>query len=227
MSARQDQARKVVNAARDVIESGWTGTQRVGQRTVDRAADAVDRALDGIFDEPYAVPDADTARQLIAESSTKRSSVVWSVIEGLALYRLTKWVARFSGFGVSSAVIAAAPAAVSGTRQAVERGLVQLRTLSSFLASRARAEGVHLDRALIRAATIETYLDPGRASALKYSGGRAGRAVATRWARDATGAGTDRAQRELANARVATIDQLDLRDLEQRWRAIRPEAADR
>ena len=200
MAEVQEQARKVADAAREVLESAWSSTQQTAHVARDHAEVAIDHALDGIFDEPYTVPDAQTARQLILDASAKRSTVLWSMAEGFLLARLVRLITRFSRFTVSSALIAAAPAVVSGVRHAVAGGLVQMRVLASFLASRARAEGVPLDKGLIRAAAVEVYLEPDHDVDFRYTGGRGGRATATRWAREALAKSKEHTQRELVDA---------------------------
>jgi hypothetical protein len=219
-----EQLGRIGTAAREVVASGWSTTQRAGQAALDRASEATERALDAVFDERYDVPDADAARQMIIDASAKRTSVVWTVIEGFAFARLARLIARFSRFNVSAAVITAAPTAVSGIRHAIAGGLVQLRVLASFLSSRARADGVALDKALIRAVTVEVYLHPRDDLRFRYTRGGAGRAVATHWARDAASGGNERTQRKLADERVAAIDRLDLRALDHQWRANEIEA---
>jgi hypothetical protein len=219
MAEVQEQARKVAGAARDVLESAWSSTRETAQVAREYSEDTIERALDGIFDEPYTVPDAETARRMILDASDKRSTVLMAMAEGFVLARLVRLITRFSRFTVSSALIAAAPAVVSGVRNAVAGGLVQMRVLASFLASRARAEGVPLDKALIRATAVEVYLEPNHDVDFRYTGGRGGRATATRWARDAMAKNREHTQRELVDRRVAAIDGLDLQDLDRRWRA--------
>lgn len=189
--------------------------------------DAINRALVSVFAEPLDVPDAAAAHRMILVAP----SAAGQFIDQQAMTRVAPWIARTvqaarvarSGAVASSSskwAVTAANAAVSSAtraRKAANDGWHQLRVLSSYLAARARDEGVVLDAALVRAVTISVYVDPRRTIDFGYRQARAGSAVAARWARDATMPVNEAARRELAEERVGGIEQLDLTALLTDW----------
>jgi hypothetical protein len=199
-----------------------------------RAAESVNRVLDGIFDEPFDVPDAATAQRMILSDAAPQASATARFLEQQAMTRLTPWITRAiqaakvagsatSAGGTSRWAAAAANAVVSSAtrgRKASADGWNQLRVLASYLVARARAEGVELEQELVRAVTVSIYLDPRKQVDLGYRGSRAGAAIASRWARDAALPPNEATRRELAHARVGAIERLDLAAVRADWSAL-------
>lgn len=189
-----------------------------------RAGESVNKVLNGIFDEPFDVPDAATAQRMILSDSAPQASATARFLEQQAMTRLTPWITRtiqaatVAGSGTSAggasrwATTAANAVMTSATRAraASTEGWNQLRVLASYLVARAREEALELDQATVRAVTVSIYLDPRKQVDLEYSGSRAGTAIAARWARDAALPPNEAVRRELAEARVAAIERLDL-----------------
>jgi len=195
------------------------------------ASDKINRVLESTFDEPFDVPDAETARRMILASAASQTTTTARFLETQATTRLTPWIAR----SVQAAKAARSGAAVGGTsrwavtaanavmtsatraRKASNDGWHQLRVLASFLVARARAAELELDAGLVRTVAVSIYLDPRRRVDLGYQGSRAGTAVAARWARDAAMPANEAMRRELAEERVAAIERLDLAALVVEW----------
>ncbi len=131
-----------------------------------RVAESVNRLLDGVFDEPFDVPDAQTAQHMIVSVAAPPASTAARRLEQQAMTRLTPWITRTiegtKAAGSTSAAgatprwaAAAANAVVSSAtrgRKASADGWNQLRVLASYLVARARGAGGELDQALVRAA---------------------------------------------------------------------------
>jgi hypothetical protein len=201
-----------------------------------RAAESVNKVLNGIFDEPFDVPDAETAQRMILSDAAPQASATAKFLEQQAMTRLTPWIARSiqaakvagkaAPAGSSSKWAATAANAVMSSaargRKASTDGWNQLRVLASYLVARARTDGVELEQELVRAATVSIYLDPRKAVDLGYRGPRAGTAITTRWARDAALPPNEESRREQAHARVSAVERLDLAQLLTDWSAQTP-----
>jgi hypothetical protein len=118
----------------------------------------------------------------------------------------------------AAALAAAAVAAASRGTRSVRRGLTDLRVLASYMASRAREEGVVLDKGLLRALTLAVYTDPRRRVDFRFAGTRGAAAALGRWSRDAATKPTDAARRDNAETWVFAIDRLDLPAFTEEWR---------
>ena len=95
------------------------GAERARQATAAaraRGADGLERALDRVFDEPFDVPDADTAVRLLSGTQAAPMGIVGRYLEGQALVRIaaqvTKLAARSRAAG-AAARVAAVPAAIN------------------------------------------------------------------------------------------------------------------
>jgi hypothetical protein len=179
-----------------------------------RAGQIIDQALDSVFDEPYDVPDTATALSMVAEQDSRKLPLVPEFFVSAIALRLARWVPRMSRVGGVTTAVTVTSA--NRARQAVQRGLMELRVLASLLAQRARDAGTAVDKGFIRAATVEIYLDPRRRIDFRYRGPRAGRVLAARWIRDAV-ANPDGIHR--AKERIEAIERLDLQSLVNRWSA--------
>ena len=118
----------------------------------------------------------------------------------------------------AAALAGAAVAAASRTTRSVRRGLSDLRVLASFLASRARKEGVDVDKRMLRALTLAAYTDPRRRADFRFAGSRGATAVLSRWSRDAASRPSETRRRDDAEAWVDAIERLDLAALADQWR---------
>jgi hypothetical protein len=117
----------------------------------------------------------------------------------------------------AAALAAAAVAATTRATRTARRGLNDLRVLASYLASRARAEGVHLDPGLLRALTLATFVDPRRRADFRLTGSRGGAAVLGRWSRETTVPPSELRRRDDVDAWLHAIDRLELRTLQEEW----------
>jgi hypothetical protein len=236
------------------------GAERARQATAAaraRGADGLERALDRIFDEPFDVPDADTAVRLLSGTQAAPMGIVGRYLEGQALVRIasqvTKLAARSRAAGAAArvaavpaalnsaggatagaataggaamstatsmgaaALAAAAVAAATRTTRTVRRGLLDVRVLASYLASRARAQDVVLDKAALRALTLATYTDPRRRVDFRFAGARGATAVLARWSRDTASTPSESRRRDDIDAWIDAIDRLDLAVLADEW----------
>jgi len=117
----------------------------------------------------------------------------------------------------SAALAAAAVAGATRATRTARRGLNDLRVLASYLASRARAEQIVLEKPLLRALTIAAYTDPRRRVDFRYAGSRGASAVLARWGRDVASSKRESRRRDEAEAWVQALDRLDLRTLRVEW----------
>lgn len=239
-------ARRLVSAAERAATSSWSSAQRAATAARLRAATAVERALDRVFDEPYRVPDANAARQILTVRDKASTSLVSNVLQGQAALRLTRAISRMSRLGAGATGAGAAASAGAGAtatstgaaaglgpaaaataavasgarlRRVVQRGLMELRVMASFLVNRARNDGLTLDKALVRAAIVEIYLDPYRTLRSQHASRRAGSALALRWLKNAATKTDDGAQRAITEARISAIEGLDVQDVVRTWRS--------
>jgi hypothetical protein len=241
------------------------GVERARQATAAaraRGVDGLEWSLDRIFDEPFDVPDADTAVRLLSGTQAPPMGIMGRYLEGQALVRIgsqvTKLAARSRAAG-AAARVAAVPAAISSaegsaaaaattaggaamstatsmgaaalaaaavaaatrTTRTVRRGLTDVRVLASYLASRARAQQVVLDKATLRALTLAAYTDPRRRVDFRFAGTRGAAAVLGRWSRDTASTPSESRRRDDIDAWVGAIDRLDLATLADEWRRAR------
>ena len=82
--------------------------------------------------------------------------------------------------------------------------------LASYLASRARAQHVVLDKSTLRAATLAIYIDPRRRVDMRFSGSRGGRGARALEPRRDIGTPNESRRSDIADAWVDAIDRLDL-----------------
>ena len=97
-----------------------------------RGGDALDRALDRLFLEPFDVPDAETALRLLTESPRPQASAAVRFLEGQALVRIGAQVARLAArskaAGVAARVAALPGASSAGTTAAATGGTMSAAT---------------------------------------------------------------------------------------------------
>jgi hypothetical protein len=214
-----------------------------------RTADALDRALDRVFSEPFDVPDAETAVRLLTEAPRPQASAAVRFLEGQALVRIAAQLARLAGRSKAAglaarvaatpgatgaataggtaasaatsvgatALAAAAVTAATRTARTVRRGVSDLQVLASYLVSRARAQGMTLDKGLLRALTLAVYTDPRRRADFRLAGSRGATSVLGRWSRDTMATPSEARRRADAIAWIDAIDRLDLIALATEW----------
>jgi hypothetical protein len=119
----------------------------------------------------------------------------------------------------AAALAGAAVAAASRTSRSVRRGLNDLRVLASFVASRARSDGIVLEKATLRAITLAVYTDPRRRVDFRFAGSRGAAAVISRWSRDAAARPSDSRRRDDAEAWVDAVERLDLAAFADEWKS--------
>jgi hypothetical protein len=109
-----------------------------------RTGDALERALDRIFDEPFDVPDAETASRLLLGAPRPTASAAVRFLEGQALVRIAGQVAKLASRS-KAASAAARVAAVPATTQAgtaAAAGGVAMSTATSVGATALAAAAV-------------------------------------------------------------------------------------
>lgn len=248
----------------DAFRAGADRARQATAAAKARGADGLERTLDRLFDEPFDVPDTETAIRLLSGAEAAPMGIVGRYLEGQALVRIgsqvTKLAARSRAAG-AAARVAAVPAAISSatgsgagaaaattataggaalstatsmgaaalaaaavaaatrTTRTVRRGLTDVRVLASYLASRARAQQVALDKAALRALTLATYTDPRRRVDFRFAGARGATAVLARWSRDTASTPKESRRRDDIDAWISAIDRLDLAILADEWRS--------
>lgn len=235
----RDRLRSAATRSRDAASRVAAGARNSAIELNDRAQTLIEVRIDRIFDEPLDVPDAEAARMMLRDVKERGPSAASAFIAGRAGERLVKTVARFvarfattgnalgrgakvagsklGSVGVAATAAELSAATVRRTRTTVERGVLELKVLSSLLASQARRERVALDKALIRAVTVEIYLDPQGPVGLGYRGSRASRKLTKRWAQEAAASSSDEDLYARSDLRIKAIERLDLHDLTKRW----------
>jgi hypothetical protein len=99
--------------------------QQLSAAARNRTGYALERALDRVFDEPFDVPDAETATQLLTGPARPSASALLRFIEGQALVKIGAQVARLasrSKAASAAARVAAIPAASAEAGAAVGAG---------------------------------------------------------------------------------------------------------
>jgi hypothetical protein len=117
----------------------------------------------------------------------------------------------------ATALAAAAVTAATRTTRTIRRGITDLQVLASYLASRARSEGVALDKGLLRALTLAVYTDPRRRADFRLAGGKGATGVLTRWTRDTVATQGEARRDDEVRAWLDAIDRLDLTALAIAW----------
>jgi hypothetical protein len=117
----------------------------------------------------------------------------------------------------ATALAAAAVTAATRTARTIRRGITDLQVLASYLASRARAEGLVLDKGLLRALTLAVYTDPRRRADFRFEGGKGATGVLARWSRDAVATPGEARRNDEVHAWLDAIDRLDLTVLAIAW----------
>jgi hypothetical protein len=100
------------------LRSGQEQARRVRDAAWQRSATGLAWSLDRIFDEPFDVPDAETARRMLSGAQRPPMNAFGRYIEGQALVRIGAQVAKVasrSKAAGTAARVAAVPAAMSET----------------------------------------------------------------------------------------------------------------
>jgi len=100
------------------LQGGRERAQRLTAAARARGADGLERSLDRIFDEPFNVPDAETAERLLSGTEAPPMSAIGRYLEGQALVKIAAQVAKLAGrsrAAGAAARVAAVPAAMSET----------------------------------------------------------------------------------------------------------------
>jgi hypothetical protein len=198
-----------------------------------RTQELVDAALDRVFAEPLPVPDAATARALLADDRLvsdsaevgqrlTRFAVVGAPVV-LSVWRRLGPTARLAGrvtpggHGVRFALtLVPATAALIGSAR---HGVHELQVLASLLVARFRAAGITPDRGLVRAVTLSVYLDPGRPPDLDTRVTNSSTTLARRWIVRTIPWWFHGDPAKKTNRRIRAIEGLDLGALHATWRA--------
>ncbi len=130
------------------LRGGQEQARRLGANARNRGVDGLEWALDRIFDEPFDVPDAATARRLLSGAQRPPASAIGRYLEGQALVRITAQVAKVAGRSRAARTatgIAALPAAMSetgATTAAATAGGAAMSTATSMGAAALAAAAV-------------------------------------------------------------------------------------
>jgi hypothetical protein len=199
----------------------------------DRTQELVDAALDRVFAEPLPVPDAATARALLADDRLladsaevgqrlTRFAVVGAPVV-LSVWRRVGPTARLAGrvtpggrsVRMALALVPATAALIGSARH----GVHELQVLASLLVGRFRAAGITPDRGLVRAVTLSVYLDPGRPPDLDTRVTNSSTSLARRWITRTIPWWFHGDPTKKTNRRIKAIEALDLDALHRTWRA--------
>lgn len=136
-----------------------------------RGGDALERALDRLFLEPFEVPDAETALRLLTEAPRPQSSAALRFLEGQALIRvagqLGRLAARSKAAGVAARVAALPGASSAGPAAAATGGTMSATTSvgATALAAAAVTAATRTTRTVRRGMTdlqvLSSYLASG------------------------------------------------------------------
>ena len=213
-------------------------TQRLNQQS--RAL--VDRALDRVFDEPYAVlSDEDFERLMSEHHHGGGGPGLLASAGGVAAFvrsatPVAERLLKYARVGSSAAGKAYMPAKVAKYTLAIvpiamsltgttRRGIYELQVLASFLMYRFRAAGIEPDRGLVRALTLSIARSPDRRPQLDDRAARAGAGIGTQWVMRSVGKDSPSVVRKRARAQLAAVDRLDLAEVARQWRDTAPPRA--
>ena len=121
-----------------------------------RSAESVDRALDRVFDEPFDVPDAESANRMLSGAEPPPTGVLGRYLEGQALVKIAAQVTKLAGRSKAAraaARVAALPAAMAETGAAGATGAAAGATAGSAAMSTATSMGAAALAAAAVAAT--------------------------------------------------------------------------
>ncbi|MBM3673040.1 MAG: hypothetical protein FJW86_12795 [Actinobacteria bacterium] len=191
-----------------------------------KARSMVDELLQKVFGDYFEVPDEEHAVELLSQDvpSNAASSFVVSTAAAKTLPKLitrlatrAPWLARVGG-PATAAVATGATMAAGPAQAGVRRVLWDLRVLSSFMVSKARAEGIELERPVLQAASVAALADHRRRIDHRYAGAKASAVVVRAMTREAAGKMSQGERRELARARIERLSALDLGSYQDEWR---------
>jgi hypothetical protein len=144
----QDEARWSRFGPGAALRGGQAQARKLGAGARTRGVDGLEWTLDRIFDEPFDVPDADTALRLLSGEERPPTGALARYLEGQALVRITAQVAKVasrSRAARAAAGIAALPAAMSetgATTAAATAGGAAMSTATSMGAAALAAAAV-------------------------------------------------------------------------------------
>ena len=205
------------------------------QRARQYLSGLVEAAIDRVFFEPLDVSTEAEALALLADredGSRLRAAMLGASEWALARYarrkllpRLGTKVAVWTGGKTAGKVILPITLSIEVTL-ASATACASCRCSAPSSMSRLRAEGLPVERDLVRRATTSLYLYPGRHPDLQRSGTQLARAVARRWLAAAV-PGFGRRRARDTTARVRAVARLDLHQLVHAWRkaGARPAAS--
>jgi hypothetical protein len=190
----------------------------------------VDGALDRVVSEPFELATRDEAVALMSEPPPESGlmatipTLAALVTRGGAIYRRVRAARSAAGAaggpaGIGAVVLTAASiATVTRLLTAVRWGLRDVQVMSSYLATRSRAEGIELESGLARTLALSAYLDPRRRARLDYANIRGAGALVGAWSTQTMSSRSEAAARKRAEGRVDALDRYDLAELVQEWK---------
>lgn len=184
------------------------------RRLLDAVGGLFDQAVDRVLLSPERVTSASQGKRLLtvdddaeglADTVQRVAVIATPIVRTVA--RGARWLPR-----VPWVLVASTTASLVVT---IRAGVREVRVLGSLVAYRLEAEtGRPADPALVKQATLELYLSPGRTPSL--TGGLPLRRLVRRWLfRGAIGKDTRKATHKALDA----AERLDVAALESRWRA--------
>ena len=138
------------------LRSGQDQARRLRDAARRRSADGLARSLDRIFDEPFDVPDAATAKRMLSGTQRPPMSALGRYLEGQALVRIGAQVAKLasrSKAAGTAARVAAVPAAMSETGAATAAATASSAAMSTATSMGAAALAAAAVAATTRATT--------------------------------------------------------------------------
>jgi len=188
----------------------------------------VSTVLDRVFDAPLDIRSASEARQALRTRQPSWISGVlatkgieWALARGAAS-RLGTRVVHGVGVKVGRRYVLPVTVAVdvaSGARD----GLREMQILASFLMARLEAEGLPVERDLVRRTTCSLYLHPLAPPDFTRSAASLSRAIGQRWAAHAVPVpGSKKRRRNDAEGRIDALARLDVARVVQTYRRQRP-----
>ena len=180
---------------------------------------ALNRALDRAVSARFDVPDADAAFACLEAKPTMDTNLVSeALLARIVGGVLTKFAVlrRLPGLaGRSNAWLAGAIVAGNRARVAVARGLREVQVIASYVASRAKREGVAVDDRFVRAVALAVYIDPRKKVDFRYRDRRGAAALAGKWAVGVWR--TAPSSRATVDEWIRVVDGLDLTALRNAW----------